>query len=253
MPRTYVITGSASGIGKATRQLLETQGHRVIGVDLADAEVIADLGTPSGRDTLVDGVRANTGGHLDAVIASAGVGHETPETIRVNYFGAVATIAGLRPLLAHGTAPRAVLLSLGGVTAPGKSGSCRCVSRRRGRGSGHRHQGSSRSGVCVVQGRTRAVDPAYRGERGVGGAGILLNAVAPGLIETPMMEPHLAIDEVRAMLDQALPMPLGGHGKSEQVAEFIAWLTSPQNSMITGQVIFIDGGTDAMIRGDSTW
>lgn len=85
------------------------------------------------------------------------------------------------------------------------------------------------------------------------GAGILLNAVAPGLIETPMMEPHLAIDEVRAMLDQALPMPLGGHGKSEQVAEFIAWLTSPQNSMITGQVIFIDGGTDAMIRGDSTW
>jgi NAD(P)-dependent dehydrogenase (short-subunit alcohol dehydrogenase family) len=51
--RTYVITGTASGIGRATRQLLESQGHRVIGADLRDAEIIADLSTVEGRQTLI--------------------------------------------------------------------------------------------------------------------------------------------------------------------------------------------------------
>ena len=47
--RTVVITGSASGIGRATLRFLEQRGDRVIGVDLHDAEIIADLITPAGR------------------------------------------------------------------------------------------------------------------------------------------------------------------------------------------------------------
>jgi NAD(P)-dependent dehydrogenase (short-subunit alcohol dehydrogenase family) len=253
MPRTYVITGSASGIGQATRQLLESQGHRVIGVDLADAEIIADLATPSGREAVVEGVRASTGNRLDAVIASAGVGHETPETIQVNYFGAVAAVTGLRPLLARGTDPRAVLLSSVASLLPVSQAVVdACLA------------GEEEAAVIAAKEAAGQVYPSSKAAlaRWVrrtavseewADAGIPLNAVAPGLIVTPMMEPHLAIDEVRAMLDQALPMPLGGHGRPEQVAELIAWLASPQNSMITGQVIFIDGGTDAMIRRDSTW
>jgi NAD(P)-dependent dehydrogenase (short-subunit alcohol dehydrogenase family) len=54
--RTYVITGAGSGIGLATRQLLEAQGHQVIGTDIRNAEVIADLGTPEGRVALVEQV-----------------------------------------------------------------------------------------------------------------------------------------------------------------------------------------------------
>src|SRR5262249_44796500 len=99
--RTYVITGSASGIGAATAKRLVDDGHRVIGVDLHDADVIADLATRDGRAALVDGVRAATDGCIDAIIAGAGISSGDPVTVSINFFGAVATLEGLRPFLAQ--------------------------------------------------------------------------------------------------------------------------------------------------------
>jgi len=49
-----IISGSASGIGMATREKLESQGDRIIGIDIRDAEIIADLSTPEGREHLCD-------------------------------------------------------------------------------------------------------------------------------------------------------------------------------------------------------
>ena len=60
--RTTVVTGSASGMGAATRELLEADGQRVIGVDLRDAEVVADLATPEGRAAAVAEVTELAGG-----------------------------------------------------------------------------------------------------------------------------------------------------------------------------------------------
>src|SRR5215469_4028591 len=100
MNRTYVITGSASGIGAATARLLSGAG----------ADVIADLATEAGRADLVEGVTRLSGGAIDAVIANAGGG--PPESmLQLNFFGAIATLEGLRPLLAKSTAPRAVAVS----------------------------------------------------------------------------------------------------------------------------------------------
>jgi NAD(P)-dependent dehydrogenase (short-subunit alcohol dehydrogenase family) len=109
--RTYVITGAGSGIGLATRQLLEAQGHQVIGTDIRNAEVIADLGTPEGRVALVEQVTTKSGGSIDAVLAVAGVDIAGPATVSINYYGAVATLQGLRPLLLKSSAPRAVAVS----------------------------------------------------------------------------------------------------------------------------------------------
>lgn len=108
MNRVYVVTGSASGIGKATSELLMEQGHRVIGVDVAGADVAVDLGTPAGRSDLVEQVTSISGGRIDAVLAVAGLASPISKTVAVNYVGTIATLEGMRPLLAGSPAPRAV-------------------------------------------------------------------------------------------------------------------------------------------------
>ncbi len=98
MGLTTVITGSASGIGAATRKRLEDEGHGVIGIDIRNAEVIADLSTQEGRQTAVSAVLEKCEGHLDRLVVSAGLGaHTRPPSLiaSVNYFGAVEVVDGL--------------------------------------------------------------------------------------------------------------------------------------------------------------
>src|SRR6185437_9738994 len=110
MDRTTVVTGAASGIGAATVRYLRERGGNVIACDLHHADVIANLATDEGRSALIEGVRLLSGGAIDAIVANAGGG--PPETsIQLNFFGAVATLEGLRPLLANSPAPRAVAVS----------------------------------------------------------------------------------------------------------------------------------------------
>ncbi len=100
MVRTCVVTGAASGIGAATAKRLSDAGARVIACDLYDAEVIADLTTAEGRGALVEGVATASGGHVDAIVANAG-GGPAETSLQLNFFGAVATLEGLRPLMAE--------------------------------------------------------------------------------------------------------------------------------------------------------
>ena len=116
---TIAITGSAGGIGAATRSLLESQGHRVVGVDMRDAEVIADLSTPDGRSAMIEQVDMLCQGALDGLVAAAGIssnGSNEALVISINYFGAVATLHGLRPMLARGTNASAVAISSNSTT-----------------------------------------------------------------------------------------------------------------------------------------
>lgn len=83
MKRTYVVTGSASGIGLATRKKLEALGHKVIGVDMHDTEVIADLSNHAGRMNAIDRVIALSEGQIDAVVANAGSGSLSPKQFQL--------------------------------------------------------------------------------------------------------------------------------------------------------------------------
>ena len=99
---TIAISGSASGIGAATRAMLEAEGHTVIGIDLRDAEVIADLSTDEGRRSAVADVAQRCGDALDGFVSGAGLGPPAPATsiTEVNYFGSQNLLEGLRPALA---------------------------------------------------------------------------------------------------------------------------------------------------------
>ncbi|MGA6205235.1 SDR family oxidoreductase [Nocardia testacea] len=86
------------------------------------------------------------------------------------------------------------------------------------------------------------------------GAGIALNAVAPGVVDTPAAAWILGDDEVRRTVETASPQPFGGFpGRPEWVAELLCWLAGPDNRFVTGQVVFADGGAEAAAVGDRHW
>ncbi len=255
--RTYVVTGSASGIGAATRALLGSGGHRVVGVDLADADVRADLGTPQGRRSAVAEVLAQTDGVIDAVICCAGVSAAQGRTVSINYFGVVDLLVPLREALARGSAPRAAVVSSVSV-AHGTHAELEAAlladdeTAARAIGDGLEAQGfaqgylnyPSSKGALSRWVRREAVTAQWAG------AGIALNAVAPGTVLTPMTAPLLADPQMAELVDAAVPMPYGGHQSPESVAELLVWLTSPANTALTGQTIYVDGGAEAALRPD---
>jgi NAD(P)-dependent dehydrogenase (short-subunit alcohol dehydrogenase family) len=76
---------------------------------------------------------------------------------------------------------------------------------------------------------------------------VRVNAVAPGVIRTAMTEAVEAVDGMKDALDQ-IPIPIGRWGRPEEIAEVIAFLLGPASSYIVGQVLFADGGTDALLQ-----
>jgi NAD(P)-dependent dehydrogenase (short-subunit alcohol dehydrogenase family) len=245
---TIAITGSAGGIGGATRERLERDGHRIIGVDVRDAEVIADLSSAEGRAAMVEAVTDAAAGALDGLVAGAGV-MDDALAIQVNYFGAVATLEGLRALLARGTNPSAVAISSNSTTtAPGLPGEIvdACLAGDEGRarelaatGYAVGYAGSKLALARWV--RRRAVTDEWIG------AGIRLNAISPGVIDTPMTEGQL--DFIFGIPD-VFPIPIQRAGRAEEVAGLLAYLLSPEAGFFCGSVIFMDGGSDAATRAD---
>ena len=79
------------------------------------------------------------------------------------------------------------------------------------------------------------------------GAGIRLNSVAPGATETPMVD-RMRADPVFGPLIDAYPNAIGRTGTPEEVAATICFLLSDAAASIVGAVLFVDGGTDAMLH-----
>lgn len=251
--RTYVVTGSASGIGAATTARLRAAGHRVVGVDLRDADVEADLSTPDGRDAMAEAVADRTGGEADAVVACAGISDESPRTIAVNYFGAVATLDLLRPMLAGSDAPRAVVVaSVASLLGADDAVVEACL-------AGDEEEAlrlmAANPTMAYLTSKTALVRWLRRQAPTAAwaGAGIPLNAAAPGTVVTPMTADLLASEAGVDLVDAAVPMPLNGHARPEAVAALLDFLAHEENTHITGQVVFVDGGADAVLRGDATW
>lgn len=246
---TIVITGAASGIGQATAERLRAGGARVIGVDLSESEVVADLGTQEGRETMVSAVRRLAPDGLDGVVAAAGISApERPEaTLSVNYFGAVATLEGLRPLLRRHR-PRAVIVGSTAALLPTEPAAVKaCLADDEAKA---RREIAKRPATAYMTSklalslwlRRAAISSDWAG------AGILLNGVAPGVVETAMTAPLLQDPDMLGLIAHSNPMAVQGFAKPDEIGELIAYLLTFTGHYLLGQMIFCDGGTDAIMR-----
>lgn len=254
---TYAVTGSASGIGAATAERLRGDGHDVIGVDRSGtgADVEADLATPAGRAFAVGAVAERCGGVLDGAVPCAGLGpvptRPGADIVAVNYFGTVEVLDGLRPLLAAATSSAVVAISSNSTTtAPGvpaelvrlclvgdEPGARACADDL---GAMQGVYPASKLALARWV-RANAVTEAWTG------AGIRLNAVAPGMVQTAMIDEGRADPTVGPLLD-LFPIPVGRPGRPEEIAAVIAFLLGPDAGFFCGSVVFADGGTDALLR-----
>ena len=260
MTRTYVITGSASGIGAATAKILKDAGNTVIGVDIKNADVEADLSTALGRHEGATKVIKLSEGKINAVIACAGLAHPTAQTVSVNYFGVTEFLFALLPTLSKSASPRVAITSSMASLMPNSpelvAALCSDDEAKAleiaqelvdaGGGAEQLIYGSTKRAISRWV-RRECIKPQWAG------AGIPLNAVGPGIVKTPMVADMIATEEARTAISAMVPMPLHGYMEPEAVASLLIWLTSPENSHTTGQTIYIDGGSDAVLRGENIW
>lgn len=258
MSRTAIITGAASGIGKATKALLEERGYRTVGVDLAGSDIDGDLSTRDGRSSAARAALEAAGGSVDVVVACAGISAPIAKTVSINYFGVTEFLEALRSALAESDAPRVAITSSFSSLQPTLPELVDALL------AGDEQQALQIGGAAETQGPQAGFVNYSSSKRAISrwirrvaptsdwaGAGIAVNAVGPGVVVTPMTAE--LIRDNKDMLDAQLPMPLNGHASAETVAAVLAWLVSEENSHVTGQTIFVDGGAEALLRGDDIY
>ncbi len=254
MSRTVLVTGSANGIGAATSAFLAARGDRVVGLDLRNADICADLRTAEGRASAIGQALSLCGDSLDAVVACAGLaGADVAGMIGVNYFGTVALIEGLRAALARSAAPRVAVITSSATilpTDPGIVAACLAGDEVAAVAGGEADPNLAYASTKRALSRwirRNAILPEWAG------SGILLNGIAPGTVLTAMTAPILSTPEGRAMLAEATPIAVADYARPEDIAPLLGFLASEECRYLVGQVIFIDGGKDAIRRGDDIY
>lgn len=251
--RVYVVTGADSGLGSALAQELKKTAI-VITSGIGDfVDVRADLSTIEGRSKFIDEIRLHSGGHIDGIALVAGIDSASALTTRLNYFGTVEVLRGLRPLLTASDSPSAVIITSSSTLNKGSAKLVKACIRGDEEeavkisnqlvhfGFGSKIYRSTKTALNSLV-RSWSVQPEWAG------SGIVLNAVAPGVIDTEAVTKNWST--YGELFTASLPQPFGSPGPVASVVSIIAYLLSGENRFTTGQVIYADGGTDALRRGD---
>jgi NAD(P)-dependent dehydrogenase (short-subunit alcohol dehydrogenase family) len=251
MNRTIVITGATTGIGAALRERLFAQGDTVINVDIGDADIRVDLATAEGRAQALHEIAARCPDGIDGFVPCAGLGPQHSSLSRIvalNFFAVRTMTEALLPLLKLKNA-HVVLVASNSASLPGinqdivtlmldnhEEQACERVESLDG------FQAYAGSKNALVR-WMRRLAPAWAAE------GVLLNAVAPGTTQTPLLQAGLD-DPLWGDAIRNFPVPLGGFADPQQIAAALAFFLSRESSFCAGSVLFVDGATDALMRPD---
>jgi NAD(P)-dependent dehydrogenase (short-subunit alcohol dehydrogenase family) len=218
--KTALVTGGASGLGAATAVRLEAEGMRVVTLDLHGADVLADV-----TDEEALGRAAAEVGPVDVLCNSAGVvGPNRPlletatdewrRTFEINVFGTLNTMRAFVPGMVERGWGRVVNFA----SMAGKDGNPGLAAYS--------------AAKAAVIGLTKSAG------KELATTGVLVNAIAPAVIATPMNE--TTAPDVLAHITSLIPMKRVG--RAEEVAELVAFLCSERVSFSTGAVYDISGG-----------
>jgi 3-oxoacyl-[acyl-carrier protein] reductase len=239
--KRVIVTGAASGIGREIATLARREGARIGLLDRNQAmlhETMRDLGEgpdvvaeicdvldPAAPDRAIDSLSRQLGG-LDGIVCAAGITRTSPvltlsladwnEIVGVNLTGAfLCARAAARTISAAGNAGSLVLFASGLATS-GQAGGVAYV--------------AAKAGVLGLS-RNLAVE--------LGPLGIRCNAIAPGVVATPMVDQALPVEFQAAW---AKRNPLGRIGRPDDIAPAACFLLSDESKWITGQSLHINGG-----------
>ncbi len=249
---TYAMTGGASGIGAAIKQSLRDSGHQVIVVDIVEADIIADLSTPEGRDAAIAGIRAAAGDGLDGFIPCAGIAANVPDgklIAQVNYYGTVELVEGLKDLVA---ARQGAMVLISSNSAPHPTNDEFVDLLVTGKQDGALALADTMETQPVYSGSKRALARwMRRNTADYARDGVRMNAVAPGYTRTPMTrqveEDPTYGEAIKAFVAS---IPVGRPGLPEDIANAVCFLLGAEGGFICGSVLFVDGGHDAEFRPD---
>jgi NAD(P)-dependent dehydrogenase (short-subunit alcohol dehydrogenase family) len=243
--RVAIVTGAASGIGRASAKLFAAEGAHVVAVDRAGEveatakaikeaggkalALIADVSDEGEVAQLVDRAVSEFG-TLDVLYANAGVsgGAKPFLELDANDWLSVLKVNLIGVYLAVKHASR--------VMIPMKKGSIVCTASVAGlrSGAGGGPYSASKAGVVSL---------VQTGANFLMGTGVRINAICPGLIETGMTKPIFDYARQRGTEDRIGQLnPLKRYGHPEEIAAMALFLASDEGSYVNGQAFAVDGG-----------
>jgi 2-hydroxycyclohexanecarboxyl-CoA dehydrogenase len=244
--RVAIVTGAASGIGRATALDLAREGATVVvaDIDISGAEKVAAEIRKSGHAIaqqvdVTDAAQARSMaaetlkafGRIDILVSNAGWDRAGPfmetdeefwdKVIAINYRGHLATTHAVLPSMIERGWGRIVTVA----SDAGRVGS---------------------TGEVVYSGAKGAVIAFTKGlAREVARHGVNVNCVAPGLTDTPLLA-GISEGAERLMAAIVRSIPLGRVGRPEEVARAIVFFASPDADYITGQTLSVNGGLNML-------